>query len=80
MAKDLYHTAPSDEMFEEIQTVAIRMLKKHDTSKQIKKIKALKNINHNYMKIIETFDGENQIILLTKIRRGTAQRVMEAIG
>lgn len=80
MTKDLYHTAPSDEMFNEIKTAAIRLLKKQDQPSKIETIEALKNINQNYMKIIETFDGTHQIILLTKIRRATAQRVMEAIG
>lgn len=73
-------SAPPEEMFAEIKTAAIRMLKKQDRLDSLKYVEGLENKGGNFVKIINVFDGADQVALLTKIRRGTAQMVMEVIG
>jgi hypothetical protein len=85
MSKDLYYTAPSDDIFQEIQKAAIKIWRTYDdthgyATEKIDTVKGLENVRDNWMYIVAMFDASNQVKLLTSVRRKTAQLIMEAIG
>lgn len=84
MTQEIWNTAPPDDVFTEIQKAAIKIWKGYDdefgyATSKIEKVKSLTNTGSNYMMIYQMFDANNQIKLLTSVRRATAQRIMEAV-
>lgn len=71
----LYYTAPSDEIFAEMKTVALEVWKQYDTpehpggyyQEKVDAIKDIGNIQDNFMYMFAGFDGNNQRIVVSKL-------------
>ena len=84
MSIELYYTAPSDEIFEDIKACAIEIWKTYSDefgyqSEKINAIKDLKNAGDNYMYMVAMFDWKNQHKLMKLVKPETADRIREAM-
>lgn len=85
MSQELYYTAPSDEIFEDIKQASIKIWNTYDdtygyASEKINSIKDLQNVKDNYMYVVAMFDSSNQRILLATVKPETAERIVEAMA
>jgi hypothetical protein len=72
---NLYYTAPSQEIFDEVKNKAMELWKEVDTdndkygyaSEKIARVKEIDNISDNVMAIVGMFDINNQIKLANKL-------------
>lgn len=72
---DLYYTAPSDELFNELKAACIENWKEvdHDNDKfgyatqKINRIKDIVNVQDNFMYMVAMFDQDNQALLAQKL-------------
>jgi len=72
----LYYTAPSDKVFEDCRSSAIKIWKSYDdefgyATKKIDRIKDIENIDDNFMYMVAMFDAFNQIKLLKMVKEET---------
>ena len=82
---NLYYTAPSDEMFEEVKINAIMLWKEVDTdnnkygyaTEKINRIKDIGNVGDNFMYIVALFDIGNQSLLANELSSETRQAIRE---
>lgn len=84
MSIELYYTAPSDEVFEEIKAAAIKIWQTYDdtygyVTEKIGSIERIGNVKDNWMFIVAMFDWNNQAALLDTVRPETAQLIKEAM-
>ncbi|HWT39948.1 MAG TPA: hypothetical protein VN081_01570 [Dongiaceae bacterium] len=84
MSIELYYTAPSNAVFEEIKQEAIKLWQTYDdefkyATQKINLIKDLENIGDNYMYIYAMFDHNNQAKLYDALRPRTQKRIREAL-
>ena len=68
MSQELYYTAPSDKVFDEMKHLAIEIWKTYDdlhgyATEKINEIKDLPNVSDNFMYILAKFDYDNQATL-----------------
>lgn len=86
---NLYYTAPTDEIFEEIKEGAIEIWNTYDdthgyASEKIDKIKDMGNISDNAMYIVAMFDINNQgklsAILSEEARKEISDRIIAGGG
>lgn len=85
MSQELYYTAPSDEMFEEIKREAIKIWESYDNAhgyvdEKVGSIKDIKNIKDNYMWMVAIFDPFNQDKLFAALKPETVARIVEAMS
>lgn len=83
---DLYYTAPTDEIFEEVRQKAIKIWKTYDdtygyATEKIDQIKDIGNVGDNLMYIVSMFDDNNQKILAGQIspeaKKAIADRIID---
>ncbi len=75
MDAELYYTAPSDEVFEEVRDRAMELWKEVDTnndkygyaSGKIDRIKEIRNVGDNLMYMVAMFDYGNQRLLSQRL-------------
>lgn len=84
MSQELYYTAPSDEVFDDIKTNAIKIWQGYDdthgyATEKIDRIKDLLNVKDNYMYIVAMFDQDNQAKLLNMVSLEARLRIEEAL-
>lgn len=84
MSSEIYHTPPSQEIFDDIKQAAIQIWQSYDdthgyASEKIDSIKDLKNVGDNYMYIVAMFDSNNQKKLMALLGPESIVRVWEAI-
>lgn len=84
MSIQVWNTAPSDEMFEEIRKAAIEIWETYDNEfgyvdEKVNYIKSFGNVGSNYMTMWGMFDWHNQQKLLLKLKPETVKRIMEAL-
>jgi len=84
MSVELYYTAPSDEIFEDIKRAAIEIWGGYDdtygyASGKIGQIKDITNVKDNYMFMVSMFDQDNQTKLMALVGPMTAVRILEAM-
>lgn len=64
MTQEMYYTAPSDDIFKEMQDKACIVWSKYDDdywyrTEKTDKVKSLENISDNFMYILAMFDSDN---------------------
>lgn len=84
MSQELYYTAPSDEIFEDIKANALKIWRTYDNTygyqdEKVGRIRDLKNVKDNYMYMVAMFDSENQAKLFTMVRPETQDRIEKAL-
>ncbi len=84
MNQELYYTAPSDDVFEDIKANAIKIWQTYDdtygyASEKIDRIKDIANVSDNYMYMVAMFDETNQAKLMQAVQPETAARIREAM-
>jgi hypothetical protein len=85
MSVDLYYTAPTQEIFNDIKENAIKIWKTYDdqfgyASEKINSIKDIENVKDNYMYMVAMFDSSNQVSLLSMVKPATATLIKEAMS
>jgi hypothetical protein len=85
MSVDLYYTAPSDEVFEEIRQAAIRLWQTYDNQfgyvdEKVNAIKDIANVGDNWMYMVAMFDDQNQGKLFATLKPETVALIREAIS
>jgi hypothetical protein len=85
MSTDLYYTAPSQEVFDEIKEVAISIWNTYDdtygyASGKINSVKDIANVSDNWMYMCSMFDHINQAKLLSMVKPETAVLIREAMS
>jgi len=83
MTTQLYYTAPSDKLFNEIKEAAMELWKEVDTdndkygyaTEKINRIKDIANVSDNFMFIVAMFDVGNQAKLANKLSEETKKEV-----
>lgn len=78
--ENLYYTAPSDELFDEVKKEAIKIWDSYDNSygyvdEKTNRIIALKNVSDNFMYMVAMFDLTNQ----TKLAANLSEEARKAI-
>jgi len=83
---ELYYTAPSDAIFDEIKAAAIKVWHQYDESpggyaqEKIKRIEDIGNVSDNAMYIVAMFDMNNQgalaALLSEEARRAVCDRMV----
>jgi len=59
--EDFYYTSPSDECFNEVKEMAIKIWKSYPyPSEKVEKVEKIENIRDNFMYIVSMFDPSNQ--------------------
>ena len=81
MEAKLYYTAPSQEIFDEVQQAAIRIWSTYDdthgySTEKINRVTALENVEDNFMVIFAMFDGVNQKKLLGKLSEDARREII----
>lgn len=84
MSKELYYTAPNDEMFEDIRQAAVQIWETYDNThgyvtEKLKIVYALTNTGDNYMAMFSMFDPDNQRKLLALVKPETSDRIIKAL-
>lgn len=83
---EIYYTAPSDEVFEEVKAKAIEVWETYDNThgyvdEKVNKIKDAGNIKDNVMFIVAMFDINNQaklaVLLSSKTRQAVRERMVD---
>lgn len=85
MSTELYYTAPSDAIFEDIKRNAIKIWQGYDdtygyATEKIDNIKDLANVSDNYMYMVAMFDRENQLKLISMLQPESVERINQATG
>lgn len=85
MSVDLYYTAPTQEVFDDIKENAIKIWKTYDdqfgyATDKINSIKDIGNVKDNYMYMVSMFDSNNQAKLFDMVKPETATLIKEAIS
>ena len=80
--RNLYYVAPSDEVFNEVKSAAIKIWQTYDdtygyASEKINRIKDWENIRDNVMSIVAMFDIHNQGKLINSISPEAKQALRE---
>jgi hypothetical protein len=80
-----YYKAPSQEVFDDIKINAIKIWKTYDNTygyvdEKLNRIKDMKNISDNAWTIVAMFDGDNQMKLLTMVKKETAEILSQLIA
>jgi hypothetical protein len=80
-----YYQAPSQEVFEDIKKNAIEIWKTYDdehkyATNKINRIKDLENVSGNAWYIVAMFDCINQVRLISKCKKETADLIIKARG
>lgn len=78
---ELYYTAPSEEVFEEVKRESIKIWETYDNEygyvdKKAERIRDMGNVRDNMMFIVGMFDIYNQIKLMENLSAG-ARRAIE---
>lgn len=84
MSIELYYTAPSDDMFNEIKREATKIWETYDdtygyVSDKLETVNRLQNVRDNYMFMVSMFDWTNQQKLLAALHPDTVHRILEAM-
>jgi hypothetical protein len=85
MSRDLYYTAPSPEVFEDIKTAATHIWEGYDNTygyvdEKLDIIRHLQNVGDNWMYMVAMFDDTNQARLMLLVSRETAALIREAMS
>lgn len=80
-----YYTPPSDEIFNEIKAMAIKIWEGYDNEfgyvdEKVGRIKDLENIEDNAMTILAMFDDQNQEKLLYNISDEAEEFIIEKLN
>ena len=80
-----YYKAPSQEVFEDIKSNAIKIWKTYDNTygyvdEKVGRIEPMENISDNAWTIVAMFDSENQGKLLGMVRLETAELIIKMRG
>lgn len=82
----LYYTAPSQEIFDEVKEEALNIWNTYDNtygyaSEKMNRVNSITNISDNVMTIIAMFDSSNQAKLASKLtpeaRKAVADRIKD---
>lgn len=81
----LYYTPPTQEQFDEVKNVAMKIWNDYDNTygyatEKINKIKDLKNVSDNVMYIVSMFDFKNQIRMANELSETTKHEVWKRIA
>lgn len=84
MSIELYYTAPSDEIFKEVQEAAISIWSNYDdtygyASGKMNHVKGLENLKDNFMHIVAMFDWKNNQKLLGMVSQEARDAIRERI-
>ena len=80
---ELYYTAPSDDIFEEVKKEAMKIWAEYEDpykSEKINTIKDLKNVSDNVMYIIAMFDWVNQHKLARRLSPETKEAIFDRLA
>jgi hypothetical protein len=82
--EELYYTAPSDEVFEELKKAAIKIWNEYDNEhgyvdEKVGRIKDLENSGDNFMYIFAMFDIMNQQKLVTLVSLPVIEALAERL-
>lgn len=85
MTIDEYYTAPSQEVFDEIQRAAISIWSEYDdtygyASGKIVRIKDLQNVQDNAWYMVAMFDSLNQAKLIQRVSSDTEKLILNAMS
>lgn len=83
MDAELYYTAPSDEIFEEVKREALKIWEEYEDpykSDKIGRIKDIKNVSDNLMFIIAMFDWVNQHKLARRLSREAKDAIFDRLA
>lgn len=87
MSVELYYTAPSDAVFDEIKREALTLWREvaagpYDAlylAEKLARVEPITNAADNWMHMVAMFDLRNQSTLLTRLRPATAALITEAM-
>ncbi len=80
---ELYYTAPSDEIFEEVKKEAIAIWSTYEDpykSDKIGRIKDIKNVSDNLMYMVAMFDWVNQHKLATRLSEEAREAIHDRLA
>ncbi len=80
-----YYKAPSQEIFDDIKSNAIKIWTTYDDmygyqTEKVSRVEAMQNIRDNAWTIVAMFDGINQAKLLAMVKPKTAEMIIDARG
>lgn len=80
-----YYKAPSDEIFDDIKTNAIKIWQTYDNTygyqdEKVNRIKDLVNVSDNAWFIVAMFDAPNQEKLISMVKPETGDMIIKARG
>lgn len=83
-SQELFYTAPSDEIYNELLQLAIEIWSSYDDSywyatEKINYIKSFRNISSNFMTIYQMFDYVNQMKLIRKASEALKLEINERL-
>lgn len=84
MTQEEYYTAPSDEVFEDIKTNAIKLWQTYDdqygyATDKVNRIKDIANVQDNAWYIVAMFDIENQVKLIGMVKPQTGLLITDVL-
>lgn len=82
---DLYYTAPSDEVFEEIRLACIKRWNTFDNEfgyvdEKVGQVTMLTNVRDNWMYMLAMFDNWQRMVVLGTLSASTYRLVTAAMG
>jgi len=80
----LWDTPPTDEIFENVRSEAIKIWQTYDdefgyATEKIEKVKGLENIGSNFMYMFQMFDFENMAKLLVRISESSTYAIIDRL-
>lgn len=85
MSIELYYTAPSNEVFEEIKQESIKIWQTYDNTygyvdEKVDRIKDIANVGDNWMYMVSMFDYPNRLKLYSVLKPSTVELIEEALS
>lgn len=82
MSQSLWDTPPSDEIFEEVKSAAIKMWETYDNTygyvdEKLSRVQPLENVWSNFMYIWNMFDRANQFKLLQMVSVESSDAIID---
>ena len=81
---ELYYTAPSDEIFEEVKKASIEVWSEKDShpsyiAEKVERIESMQNISDNFMSIVAMFDTRNIATLRHKLSSESKKAIYDRL-
>lgn len=85
MSMETYYTAPSQEVFDDIKQMSIKIWQSYDNEhgyvdEKVDQIKDLENVKDNYMYMFSMFDVVNQAKLMALVKPETKETIEKALS